>query len=465
MSTNNRIKIGVVPVKRDITDFQQAKQQKEIILDRINKIKHKDVEIINVDSIVEGGVFYKPGNLAKVEEKLKQENIDALFMPHCDFGTEEVVGRLGKAMGVPFLLWGSRDSGPDPATGMRKTDTQCGVLASSKVLQRYGVPFSYIVNSSVDSEEFERGFNKFTRVASVVKSFKNLRIAQLSTRPKTFMSVIWDEGELLNKFGIEIVPISIIDIMKKVEELVATNSDRLREAIEEIKARVDCSNLDDVSMEKVAALKLALLDDIEANDCQAAAIECWSLFPKALNIRPCFVISELTDMGIPVACETDINGAVTSIMLQAAAMGETPTFFADLTIRHPENDNAELLWHCGPFPYSIKAEDSKAKIDNMCRAEWGLKSGEITIARFDSIAGDYSLLSGNAMGIDGPRTFGTYLWMEVDDWSKWEEKIVFGPYIHHVVGIHGDYSQVLMEACKYIPGLKKDPINPVPLTL
>ena len=36
----------------------------------------------------------------------------ALFMPHCNFGSEEVVGKLGKAIGKPFLLWGPRDQAP-----------------------------------------------------------------------------------------------------------------------------------------------------------------------------------------------------------------------------------------------------------------------------------------------------------------------------------------------------------------
>ena len=31
-------------------------------------------------------------------------------------------------------------------------------------------------------------------------------------------------------------------------------------------------------------------------------------------------------------------------------------------LRHPQNDNAELLWHCGPFPYSLKDPASKARL-------------------------------------------------------------------------------------------------------
>ncbi|MCX6347272.1 MAG: PfkB family carbohydrate kinase [Actinobacteria bacterium] len=42
----------------------------------------------------------------------------------------------------------------------------------------------------------------------------------------------------------------------------------------------------------------------------------------------------------------------------------------------------------------------------------------------------------------------------------WEEKLIYGPYVHHVAGIHDHCSPVLYEATKYIPGLKPDPAQP-----
>ncbi|MDR0708144.1 MAG: fucose isomerase, partial [Treponema sp.] len=83
------------------------------------------------------------------------------------------------------------------------------------------------------------------------------------------------------------------------------------------------------------------------------------------------------------------------------------------------------------------------------------RHGDLTLARFDGDNGEYSLLLGNAKAIDGPYTLGTYLWIEVKNWKRLEAKIVEGPYIHHCVGIHGDYVPVLYEACKYI-GVKPD---------
>ena len=93
-------------------------------------------------------------------------------------------------------------------------------------------------------------------------------------------------------------------------------------------------------------------------------------------------------------------------------------------------------------------------------AEWRVRGGEITLARLDGDHGEYSIFLGHARGVEGPHTRGTYVWVEVNDWPLWEEKIIRGPYIHHVVGVHGHVAPVLYEACRYIPGLRPDPVEP-----
>ena len=103
-----------------------------------------------------------------------------------------------------------------------------------------------------------------------------------------------------------------------------------------------------------------------------------------------------------------------------------------------------------------------AHYNRLCPAvgEWELKGGDLNILRFDGIGGDYSMFMGQARGTEGPRTVGAYLWIEVDDWSKWERKLIYGPYVHHCVGIHDDVVPVLYEACKYL-GIKPDLYDPI----
>ena len=152
------------------------------------------------------------------------------------------------------------------------------------------------------------------------------------------------------------------------------------------------------------------------------------------------------------------------VLCEAATLDDTRSFFADWTIRHPDIENGELLQHCGPWPLSVAG--CKPCIPYPLAFDYPgaitaeAKHGELTLARFDGDNGEYSLLLGNAKGVDGPKGMGTYLWVEVENIKRLEAKIVEGPYIHHCVGIHRDVVPVLYEACKYI-GVKPDLYDPI----
>ena len=220
----------------------------------------------------------------------------------------------------------------------------------------------------------------------------------------------------------------------------------------------------DQQLGNVAALKVAIRNLADKYGCQAGAIQCWNCLQDELGIMPCAANSLLNEEGFPVVCETDIHGAVTALLVEAAGNDETRSFFADWTVRHPDIENGELLQHCGPWPLSVAKEKPTIgyplAFDHPGAVEAEAKHGDITIARFDGDNGEYSLLLGNAKGVEGPYTKGTYLWIEVDNINRLESKIVEGPYIHHCVGIHKDVVPVLYEACKYI-GVTPDLYDPI----
>jgi len=460
------VKVGLAPTRRNVFSREDAQKYKKIVED---KLKSWGIKFVTLNKINKEGLLSDATDVPKVVEYFRKENVDAVFAPHCNFGTEDAVAELGRQMGKPFLLWGPRDESPLP-DGTRLRDTQCGLFATSKILRRFGVPFTYIVNSRIDDPVFECGFKNFVGAASVVREFRSLRIGQIAPRPLAFWTVIVNEGELLERFGIKVIPITLTEIVDAVNRKLKENKGSLKETVQDFKKRVVFAKIDEGSIKRMAALKLVLIEWAKRESLSAIAFQCWTALQDALKIYPCFVDSELTGMGIPVACETDIHGAVTSVMLQASLLGATPTFFADLTIRHPENEDSELLWHCGPFPYTLRDEEAERKpsvgkhyipeIKYPGVAEWKIKGGDITMARFDGDRGEYSMLMGQARGTEGPFNRGTYIWVEVNDWPLWEEKIIRGPYIHHVACIHGQVSTVLYEACRYIPGLKPDPVDP-----
>lgn len=465
MFKQKKIKLGFIPIKRNVFDMQVPIDTKFAIEKKIHELTPSMVEIVDCNDLVPNGLVFNLDDIDKVVAKMKANEVDGIFLAHCNFGTEEVAIRIAKQLKVPVLLWGPRDQMPVPGK-IRLQDTQCGLFATSKGLLRSKTPYSYIVNCHLDDERFSKGYVEFLQTISVVQAFrKKMRILQIGNRPRPFFSVMYDESALFNKFGVEVVPQPFYEVVNRMNEMIATNSPEFQEKIKELTTRVDCSRMKEDDVKRVVALIDVIRTLAEINDCYAVASECWTLFPQTVGIRPCFVNGELTAQGLPVSCETDVLGAMSSILLQASDLGRQITFFADVTIRHPENNNAELLWHCGPFPHALKAPDEPGFVNEIGKGQWRIKDGNITVCRFDGVADDYRLLVGEGKSTVGPKTESTYVWFETDNWDRWEEKLIFGPYIHHLTGLHGNFARVLAEATKYMPGVALDAMEEHPASL
>ena len=454
---DHKVLIGYAPTRRRVFSAEDAVKYKKLIAD---KLREWDVEFVDIEDINEEGLLRCAEDVDPVIDKFKAAKVDALFIPHCNFGSEHSCGKVARALNVPVLLWGPRDEAPE-ADGSRLRDTQCGLFATGKVLRRMQVPFTYIPNCRVEDTQFEKGFRNFLATANVIKEFRRGRILQIDTRPADFWTMMVNEGELLEKFGIQVFPITMVEFADKVKELEASDSKEVEDTVAYIHENMEVCIPED-SVRRVASLKTAMKYFAELNKCNAVAIQCWDALQQALHVMPCCANALLTDEGIPVVCETDIHGAITAIMVQAAGMGKTPSFFVDWSVRHPENENGELLQHCGPWPISLAKEKAQLArpfaFPEHCPGSVvaELKPGEISILRFDGDNGEYGMLMGRAKTIEGPKTIGTYAWVEIPNWPKVETMIVKGPYVHHAVGIHGDVLPVIYEALTYIPGVRAD---------
>lgn len=456
MKTN--IRLGFAPTRRAIFSAPAAVEYRNLTAARLREM---NVDFVDITDINEEGLLYDDAGMRAIAEKFKREKVDGLFLPHANFGTEYECGRLAKELNVPVLLWGPRDERPD-ANGMRLRDSQCGLFATGKVLRRFHVPFTYLNNCNLDDPEFERGVRDFLAVCNVVKVFRHTRILQIGPRPFDFWSTMCNEGELLEKFNIQLAPVPLPELygeMKKWREERA----EVEKVVAYCHENMIC-DIDEASLHRVAELKVAMKALAEKYGCNAIAIQCWNALQDEIHIMPCAANSLLNEEGLPVVCETDIHGAISQLMAEAATLNERRVMFSDWTVRHPDNENGELLQHCGPWPLSVAREKPTICVpvafpqNGAVSAE--AKHGLMSLVRFDGDDGSYSVLLGHARGIDGPWTRGTYVWAEVANLKRLEAKVVEGPYIHHVAAIHGDVVPIVYEACKYI-GVQPDLYDPI----
>lgn len=461
-----QLKIGLLPMRRNTTNrpagtfltWVSAEERGHRFVSYIEEhFTSEQLTFTDTRGLGCNDLIYDDASALAAIRRFQTEAVDAVMIINCNFGNEEAAADIAKALGKPVVLWAPLDD-EYYVDGMRPTDSQCGLFGVSRQMQRFGIPFSHIPCCRVESDTFRVGLERFTRVACMVKNFTGLRIGQVGTRPAPFFSVIWNEGELMQKFGLKIIPVNLAVLQDRFRQVQAEQPQQIAEYVQYFKEHYQMDDLTPPYLEKMACLVLTYIRIFEEFHLDVISAECWTATPLLFDgLAPCAVYSILNDLGYLISCESDLHCALTMVLLSCASLGKGKPFLGEFTVRHPEDPNTELLWHCGPFPLSVKAPDCRARLVNQ-RQWFRVKDGTFTVARLDQENGDYMMLAGTCRTAHGPQTHGTYLWGAFEDLQAWEDRLLEGPYIHHFVEIEGDYTAELKEFCKYFPALKMDPM-------
>ena len=458
------VKIGLVPMRRNTTNrpaktfltWVSAEERGHRFVDYIeNNFSGEGISFVDSKGLGIADLIFDDKSAEDVINRFKAEDVDAVVIINCNFGNEEAAADIARELSKPVLLWAPLDD-EYYVDGVRPTDSQCGLFGISRQMQRYHIPFSHLPSCSIESDEFKDGFERFIRVSCMVKNFHHMKIGQVGIRPAPFFSVIWNEGELMEKFGLRIMPFNMAIIQNKFNEVKENCKDEISYFEEFIKNNYILDDLTRHQVSKMATFVVMYKKLFEENNLDVISAECWTATPQMFDgLAPCAVYGILNDLGYIISCESDVHSAITMLLLSCASLGKKKPFLGEFTVRHPENINAELLWHCGPFPLSVKAPDSKARLVN--QREWfRAKDGEYTAARLDQESGNYMILPLKCHTVDGPLTHGTYIWGEFENLQAVEDRLLDGPYIHHFCEIEGDYTKELREFCKYVPELNVD---------
>ncbi len=462
-----KVKIGLVPMRRNTTDrprgaswnwYSPEQRCKEVIGYIEENFSSQQIEFVDTKGLGIGDLIFDGKTAEDAIARMKQADVDAVMLINCNFGNEEAGADIAREIGKPVLIYAPLDE-EYSEDGTRTTDSQCGLFGLARQLQRFRIPFSNLPSCRVGDPEFKEGFERFCRVACMVKNFKGMRIGQVGPRPAPFYSVIVNEGELLEKFGIRIVTINFAVIEQRMKTTAETCKEEIATFADYFKTKYQLDEQTPAYIDAMATMAVMYKNLFEEYNLDIMTTECWTATPIMFNgLAPCAVLGALNDLGYMIACENDIHCAMTMAVLKSATLGKGIPLFGEFTVRHPQKKNAELLWHCGQFPLSQKAPDCEAKLVN--QREWfRAKDGTYTAARIDQESGKYMLLPLLCTTTDGPNTNGTYLWADFEDLQKVEDKLLQGPYIHHFIEIEGDYRKELAEFCKYVPELTLDKLN------
>ena len=288
---NYNVKIGLVAMRRNTTNrprgtfltwYSAEERGKKFVQYIEENFATEKVSFVDNKGIGIQDLVFDDATAAEVVERFQAEKVDAVMIINCNFGNEEAAADIAKALGKPVLLWAPLDD-EYYVDGMRPTDSQCGLFGVSRQFQRYHIPFSHLPSCRVESEEFREGFESFVRVACMVKNFKDMKILQVGTRVKPFKSIMYNELELAERFGIDIVAFNLAEALNDLKEIHETKQEQLEKDLAQLKATFDCGKLDDEYLKKML-YEYCMLENCRAeNEYQAMMNNLRSRKPDELD--------------------------------------------------------------------------------------------------------------------------------------------------------------------------------------
>ncbi|MEZ4863953.1 MAG: hypothetical protein R3C14_21720 [Caldilineaceae bacterium] len=344
---------------------------------------------------------------------LQKSTFDVVILLQASFADSSMAVQLAEALrpaGAPFLLWAV----PDERTGGRlRLNSLCGINLAGHALHLRGIPYEYLLLDAAAPEAIA-AVQRLGRVGQARRQLHNARIGLVGEHPAGFDTCAYVPNHLAELFGVEVVPIALAATLQQAATVAVDPRQRFIAQVGEY-----CHNLaelDQNALAGTASVYAALRQLTTTEQLSGVAVRCWPEFFTELGCAACGAMSVLNEEQCPASCEADVNGTVTSLLLQA--LSQTPTFITDLVSIDRESDTG-VLWHCGLAPVSMA--DPVAEILGTVHSnrklpllfEFPLKPGRVTIARLHrttvdpqcAIRDSYQLVIGGGEMVRAPKSF------------------------------------------------------------
>jgi L-fucose isomerase-like protein len=417
------IRIGVVCIARKTFDYLAASEIYKKIQNELKSIENVKWEFI-YDLVIE------IEDAQASARNLFSKEIDGLVCISGTFALGNLILELNKIIEKPILLWGLNELPYDG--GKIRLNSICGINLNASNLYKAGVKkYHVVIGNHIDENWLD--------AIRILKVFKTAHLGIIGSRAKGFFNLDVDELDLYKKVGI------LIDHYE-LQEIFDFKIDKkfVDKRISQIKSIFDISDINEKQLEKVAELIVKFDNFINYYKLDALTVRCWPEFALEFGISPCAAMSILQSENIILTCEGDILGSLS--MLAHKVIGAETPFLADFSQVNFEK-NFMLLWHCGVAACNLWDGECKRSLDSNfangkgVTADFVMKSGEISLLRFDYAPGEYRIFLQKATGIPMKKELkGTYVKIKFEEDVKLVlNKIINNGIAHHISVVYGDF--------------------------
>lgn len=432
MAKKHPVTLGVVCLARKTYDWQAAGEIYQKVKDDLRKI-----EAVNWVFIEE--LVIEVDEARSAAEALAAKNVDGFVCISGTFHLGHLVLEIEKVLHKPILLW-AWDELPYNG-GKIRLNSLCGLNLNASNLYKACVRnYHMCLANKIDQNWID--------AVRILARFKTARVGLIGFRAHGFfnlgvydLNVYREMGILIDHYELADVwnfPIGSVEIEARKKQLLAT---------------FDVSGITEDQVEKVAELSAKLNAFLDANKLTTLSVRCWPEFAAGFGVSPCAAMSLLQSEDRILACEGDIEGALSMLAHQTIG-AETPYLFDFSQVNFQEN--FALFWHCGVAPCNLWDGKCVRSLDTYfaggkgVTADFVLKSGELSILRIDSAGTEYRLFLQKAQAVPMPKDLkGTYMKAVFErPVREVVEKVIENGIAHHASVVYGNFIEPLRMLAK-----------------
>jgi L-fucose isomerase-like protein len=342
MNNIPQLKLGIVAVSRDCFPMELSVSRRKAV---VAAYKKTNADIFECQTTVEN-----EKHMLQALKEVKEAGVNALVVYLGNFGPETSETLLAKQFDGPVMfVAASEETGDNLING--RGDAYCGMLNASYNLALRDIKAfipEYPVGTATEVSEM---IAEFVPVATALLGLKNLKIISFGPRPQDFLACNAPIKQLYN-LGVEIEENSELDLFAAFN--AHAGDSRIPAVIASMEKELGEGNKMPGILPKLAQYEITLLDWMEehkgSREYITFANKCWPSFQTQFGFVPCYVNSRLTAMGIPVACEVDIYGALSEYI--GTCISQDAVTLLDINNTVPADMyDAEIK---GKFDYTLK---------------------------------------------------------------------------------------------------------------
>ena len=359
------LRIGFVPVIRPAFKGD-APRASEASLSALRELGTSEGFIVQTASIgsetmhpatdqrVPPYVVTSAAEAARAAAELREAEIDLLVVQHTTFATGDLLAPL--LQGHPRVgIWAlPEEAGGRGRTGPLPLNALCGLnmtlsLARSPAVAREGhVAWFY---GGAEDAWFRERWGSTLAAVRALRALDGARILQIGgTAPGFYRLEEMPEG--LPGVAVETRPLgALYEAVRRVDDAEA------RKRAADWRAEPADASADHLL--RAARLDLALAALAEDAGADALAVRCWPELPDACGAMACLAMGESAGRGVPAACEGDVMGALSMLVLQAVS--RSPAILMDISDLDRHDDSLQV-WHCGNAPLQWAADGRPTRL-------------------------------------------------------------------------------------------------------